>query len=151
MYIFIAALIIAVTILILFYRRGKHNKTANKPNSYDYRKDPQISKEREIQAYERKNWAEDGFLHPDFQAVTNHANQRMKERLGLNNEQEIYTKAREAYLFGKSANQLPADSAFRIRQKEGEDSVALIYRNFIYIFSKDNVLKTVYKNEDIHL
>ena len=37
------------------------------------------------------------------------------------------------------------------REKNHENGVLLIYKGYIYVFSADNVLITVYKNDDIPL
>lgn len=97
----------------------------------------------------------DGFL--DYRiypiAITAHARQRMNERMGINSSVKMDELAKEAYCYGKSARQLKKTSAalvYEIQNRE-DDSVVLIYRSHIYIFSQDNVLKTVYPNDKIPL
>jgi len=55
----------------------------------------------------------------------------------------------KAYKFGKSARQVNQKTATRLRKIEtkNENSVALLYDGWVYIFSKENVLITVYENQ----
>ena len=73
--------------------------------------------------------------------------------MNVNDFEKMNELAYNAYCFGKSARQLKRTSAAQIREREEkyENSVVLIYRNYTYVFSSENVLITVYKNESISL
>ena len=85
--------------------------------------------------------------------VTNHARQRMIERMLLRNIDDVDELAYEAYCHGKSRRQVKKSSAGLIEEIENryDNSIVLIYHGYIYIFSKENVLITVYKNDRIPL
>lgn len=95
---------------------------------------------------------DDGFLSPHLYAisVSLHAWERMTERMGVVSE-DVKALAYDAYRFGRSKRQLKATSAALVEEIENRhgDGIVLIYKNYIYIFSRDNTLKTVYKNESI--
>lgn len=99
------------------------------------------------------NYGKDGF--DSFErypiGVTNHARQRIMERMFIKNPCDIDKLVREAYCYGKSKRQIKKSSAFLMEEIENnhENSILLIYRGYIYVFSKDNILITVYKNERI--
>ena len=59
----------------------------------------------------------------------------------------------EAYQFGKSKLQIMKSERAIIEEKEQEynDSIILIYRGYCYVFSKNNGLITVYKNDRIRV
>ncbi len=105
--------------------------------------------------FDTKACDEEGFYSPDEYpiSITNHAHERMYERLGIRESQKRYAAALDAYRYGRSKRQIKKSSADLIEEIEQrhEDSVVLIHRNTIYIFSRDNVLKTVYKNDKIPL
>ena len=98
---------------------------------------------------------EDGFysIHRYPIGVTNHARQRMMERMLLQNPHDVEKRAYEAYCYGKSRRQVKKSSAILMEDIENrhDHSNVLIYRGYIYIFSKENVLITVYKNDRIPL
>jgi len=98
---------------------------------------------------------DDGFCSPKLCpiALTTHARHRMQERLGINDFHQMDVQAFDAYRYGRSKRQIKKTSAYLVEEIEQryENSVVLIYRNVIYIFSCDNVLKTVYKNDRIPL
>lgn len=95
----------------------------------------------------------DGFLNPRYYpiALTTHARQRMRERMNVWNEHQMDTMTHEAYCFGKSARQLKKSSAQRVWDIERQypDSILLLYHGYVYVFSHDNVLITVYRNQNI--
>lgn len=113
----------------------------------------QYNRYYDVSAFRVGLYSADGFLDPRKYplALTDHGRQRMAERLGISNHEEQYRQAFEAYQFGKSALQLPASAAARLTEKQSQygHSVILLYRNQLYVFSPDNVLITVYQNEDI--
>ena len=93
----------------------------------------------------------DGFLNPTLYPIglTDHARDRMIERMGKRWEFERLDQAKTAYRFGKSARQLPKSSAWILHKKEEnhENTVALLFGGYIYIFSRENILITVYEND----
>lgn len=104
--------------------------------------------------YDTKSSVEEGFLSPYVRpvALSDHARQRMAERLGITEPQKMQTQAVEAYKYGKSKRQIKKTSAYLIEEIENRyNSIVLVYRNYIYVFSCDNVLITVYKNDKIVL
>jgi hypothetical protein len=99
--------------------------------------------------------AEEGFYPPDAYpiAVTDHARLRLQERLGIKDPAQMEGAAAAAYRYGKSKRQIKKTSASlvdEIEQKH-DNSAVLIYKNFIYVFSMENVLITVYRNDKIPL
>lgn len=101
------------------------------------------------------NYGKDGF-HSFIQypiGVTNHARQRMMERMPIKNPNDIEKLVREAYCYGKSKRQVKKSSAALMAEIENRHrkGILLIYKGYIYVFSEDNILITVYKNEQISL
>lgn len=96
----------------------------------------------------------EGFWSPRIYTVSlsTHAKERMRERMGLVSEQDMMKLALEAYRYGKSSRQVMRSVAAKIEEKEQThgESVILLYRNYVYVFSLDNCLITVYPNEYIH-
>lgn len=97
----------------------------------------------------REVYWEDGFFDPNKYgfALTDHARERMAERLGIYDYDEMTELAFKAYKFGKSARQTDKKTAAELRriEKKNGNSVVLLYDGYIYIFSKENVLITVYE------
>ena len=116
-------------------RQGKYNRFYN------------------VKCYKTDLYSEEGFLdirrNPLY--LTNHARDRMRERMGICEYYKMDTLAFEAYQFGKSKLQLMKSERGIIEEKELEygDSVILIYRGYCYVFTENNGLKTVYKNERV--
>ena len=116
-------------------RQGKYNRYYN------------------VKCYKTDLYSEEGFLdirkNPLY--LTNHARERMCERMGINDSHAMKELAFEAYQFGKSKLQLMKSERGLIEEKELEygDSVILIYRGYCYVFTKNNGLKTVYKNDRV--
>ncbi len=116
-------------------RQGKYNRYYN------------------VKCYMTDLYSEEGFLdirrNPLY--LTNHARNRMKERMGIYESYKMDAIAFEAYQFGKSKLQLMKSERGIIEEKELEygDSVILIYRGYCYVFTENNGLKTVYKNERV--
>ena len=75
----------------------------------------------------------------------------MYERMGITDLNRMKELAFEAYQFGKSKLQLMKSERGIIEEKEQEygDSVILIYRSYCYVFTENNGLKTVYKNDRV--
>ena len=58
----------------------------------------------------------------------------------------------EAYQFGKSKLQIMKSERVLVEEREqryDNNGVILIYKGYCYVFSKENVLITVFKNESI--
>ena len=106
-----------------------------------------------VKCYKTDLYSEEGFLdireNPLY--LTNHARERMYERMGINDSYKMEELAFEAYQFGKSKLQLMKSERGIIEEKEQQygDSVILIYRGFCYVFTENNGLKTVYKNDRV--
>lgn len=101
------------------------------------------------------HYSKDGFCDPKRYpiVVTNHAKQRMLERMPVQNPADAVRLAYDAYCYGRSKRQIKKSSAVLIEEIESnhDGSILLIYRGYIYIFSEDNKLITVYKNDRIPL
>ncbi len=116
-------------------RQGKYNRYYN------------------VKRYQTELYSEEGFLdirkNPLY--LTNHARERMKERMGISEYYKMDEIALNAYKYGKSKIQLMKSERGFIEQKEQEygDSVILIYRGYCYVFTENNGLKTVYKNDSV--
>lgn len=100
-------------------------------------------------------YSEDGFRNPRLYpiGVTNHARERMIDRMHIQNVQDVEETAFDAYRYGKSKRQIKKSSTVIIEEIESrhKNSVLLVYKGYIYIFSDDNKLITVYKNNRIPL
>lgn len=96
---------------------------------------------------------EEGFYDPFVYpvALTTHARERFAERLGIYDNRKMNDMTFDAYAYGKSKRQIKKTSAYLVEEieQEHENSILLIYRNYIYVFSRENVLITVYKNDRI--
>lgn len=118
-------------------RQGKYNRYYN------------------IKCYKTNLYSDEGFLdirgNPLY--LTNHAQERMCERMGINDSRKMKELAFEAYQFGKSKLQLMKSERAIIEEKELEygKSVILIYRGYYYVFTENNGLKTVYKNDRVRI
>ncbi len=112
-------------------RQGKYNRYYN------------------VKCYQNNLYSEEGFLdireNPLY--LTNHAKERMAERMGIHEPRRMKEIAFEAYQFGKSKLQLMKSERGIIEEKELEhgDSIILIYRRYCYVFTENNGLKTVYE------
>lgn len=79
--------------------------------------------------------------------MTNHASQRMTERLGVsgNRQTELMNNA---FKYGKTSDRAMGDLRVKLESAEqnyDEETVAKFYGNSIYIFTaEDNILKTVF-------
>lgn len=137
---------IAIIVLVLFIKAPKLDDGGNKQNA--------VGKERKTRVVYRENYALDGFYNPRKYppALTDHARQRMHERLHINSDAMMEKYLQDAYTYGKSARQLSRNAAYQVRRiEEKEDKIVLLYKNYVYIFSEENVLITVYENENIKI
>ena len=143
------------------YDRNGYDRQGYNQNGYDiegYNKKGynRTGKNRKGQ-YNRifDTYSEEGFysISQYPMGVTNHARQRMIERMSLQNSRDVDKLAYEAYCYGKSRRQVKKSSVGLIKEIENryDNSIVLIYHGYIYIFSIENLLITVYKNERIPL
>ena len=127
--------------------RHKHKKRHTREPQKAKRKN---DSSRGNKSYIRENYRRDGFLNPqDYPvALTNHARDRIRERVGNVDADKL---TREAYVYGKSSYQMMRTSAAILKEIEErhENGIALLYRGYIFIFSEENVLITMYKNEKV--
>lgn len=109
----------------------------------------------DLEDYKSGQYSVDGFLNPHLYpiALSTHARERILERIEFRRGSSPEKIARDAYQYGKSVRQIKKTSAILVHEIEEkhDGGIVLIYHNFIYVFSKDNVLITVYKNENIPL
>ena len=117
-------------------RQGKYNRYYN------------------VKCYKTDLYSEEGFLdirkNPLY--LTVHARTRMRERMGIQDPRRMKALAFEAYQFGKSKLQLMKSESAIIEEKEqkyNNNTVILIYRGYCYVFTQNNHLKTVYKNDSV--
>lgn len=79
--------------------------------------------------------------------MTNHASQRMTERLGVVGSKQTELM-NNAFKYGKTSDRAMGDLRVKLESAEqnyDEETVAKFYGNSIYIFTaEDNILKTVY-------
>lgn len=124
-------------------------------NQHGYNRNGKNSKSQYDRFFDTTSCEMEGFNNPNVYPIvlSTHARERFCERLGIKDSQKMEMFAIEAYRFGKSKRQIKKTSAYLVEEIENkyDNSVVLIYRNVIYIFSCDNVLKTLYKNEKIPL
>ncbi len=109
----------------------------------------------DVKCYQTELYSKEGFLdvRENRLYLTNHAKDRMAERMKIYDESEMYNRAFEAYQFGKSKFQLMKSERSIVEEKEQEykNSVILIYCGYWYVFSENNVLITVYKNDRVRI
>lgn len=134
------------------YDKNGYNRAGYNRQGYNrFGKNVKGQYNRLFDAYYR----EDGFRNPQLYpiGVTNHARERMMERMHVQNVQDVNEIAFAAYCFGRSKRQIKKSSMAMIAEIESRHngSVLLLYRGYVYVFSDDNKLITVYKNERIPL
>ncbi len=168
-YLPIILIFVVVIFLPLLFRKPK--ATPKKPTStrvseydsegYNWQGYNEVGRNRQgkynrfynVKCYKSNLYSEEGFLdirkNPLY--LTNHARERMRERLGIRDFSKMDDLAFEVYKFGKSKLQLMKSERGIIEDKEREygDSVILIYHGFCYVFTEDNGLITVYKNDRV--
>ena len=103
------------------------------------------------QSYIKDIYNREGFLNPKIYpiALTNHARERICERYPNGGNVNADKLVREAYAYGKSSFQVMKTSSVFLKEIESryENGTALLYNGYIFIFSEENVLITMYKNE----
>ncbi len=141
------------------YNKAGYNRQGYNKEGYDYRgynyygyniEGKNISGQYN-RLYDKKN--KDGFcpLSDSPIIITTHAKQRIAERIPFEYYDDIQSMVHDAYCYGKSKYQVRKSSAQQIETYESryESSRLLIYRGYVYVFSVDNKLITVYKNDNI--
>ncbi len=109
----------------------------------------------DVKCYKTDLYNKEGFLDirksPLY--LTTHAKERMYERMGITDPRRMEELAFEAYQFGKSKLQLMKSERGIIEEKEQQydDSVILIYHGYCYVFTKNNGLITIYKNDRVRI
>ena len=163
--------IVAIFLYLLLLLRRKPKDTPQKPKpqiipeydseGYNQQGYNEVGRNRQgkynryynVKCYRTDLYSEEGFLdiHENPLYLTNHARERMYERMGIDDADRMWKLAFEAYQFGKSKLQLMKSERGIIEEKELEygDSVILIYRGYCYVFTENNGLKTVYKNDRV--
>ena len=124
-------------------------------NRYGYDCNGRNAKGQYNRLYDGVGLRADGFYNPRRYpvALTTHARERMEERLGLTDFRKMDAAAREAYQYGKSARQIRKSSAALVRdiEQRHDGKTVLIHKGYVYIFSQENVLVTLYRNDKIPL
>ena len=125
-----------------YNRQGYNKKGRNRKGQYD-------------RLFDTTSCDEEGFADP-YECpigIPEHARMRMAERLGIINPDKMELQVISAYRYGRSKRQIKKTSAYLVEELEQKHpgGVVLIYKGYIYVFSYDNALKTVFKNERIPL
>ena len=143
------------------YSRTGFNKQGYDKSGFDaygYKIDGRNANGKYNRLYDRQSYIQneyniEGFLNPRVYpvAVTNHARERIYERYPNGENVNADNLTREVYAYGKSSHQLMKTSAAKLREIESryDNGIALIYKGYIFIFSEENVLVTMYKNEKV--
>lgn len=101
--------------------------------------------------FESEDYSFEGFLSPEIYPIelTDHARERMVERLGISDYKEMDDLVFEAYCFGKSTNQMSKNEVNRYIKRENrhENTVIIVYKNIVFIFSSTNTLITLYRDD----
>ena len=124
-------------------------------NSAGYNRSGKNNKGQYDRFYDTKSCEEEGFLNKVYYpiALSNHARERFEERLRITDWQKMDELTLAAYRFGKSKRQIKKTSAYLVEEIEQKHQygIVLIFKNYIYVFSSENVLITVYKKDKIPL
>lgn len=152
-------LLFVIVISALFIRKSPHyddeGYDAQGFNKFGYNRQGNYDRTHDYDICINGLRSREGFTYPlrDSVILTNHAKDRLYERLGITNEYAMGQKVRCAYRYGKSARQVDRSAASQIREIENRrgGSIVLIYKEYIYIFAPNKVLITVYHNDYIRL
>ena len=146
------------------YDKNGYNRNGFDKNGYDisgynedgYKIDGRNANGKYNRLYDRQSYVKDrysreGFLNPRIYpvALTNHARERIYERYPNGRNVNADKLVQEAYVYGKSSFQVMKTSSIFLKDIENryENGTALLYNGYIFIFSDENVLITMYKNE----
>lgn len=133
-FLIIAAVLVAFIVLIIAAGKSKSEDDSKNYNPPEYQ--PPV---RNIPPQQKQI--------ENVPIMTNHASQRMTERLGVsgNRQTELMNNA---FKYGKTSDRTMGDLRVKLESAEqhyDEETVAKFYGNSIYIFTvEDNILKTVY-------
>jgi hypothetical protein len=141
-------------------RNGFDKQGYNKAgfNGYGYKIDGRNANGKynrlyDIKSYMQSEYNKEGFLNPQFYpvGVTNHARERICERYPDGENVNADNLARDVYAYGKSSYQVMKTSAVVLREIESryDNGIALVYKGYIFIFSEENDLITMYKAEKV--
>ena len=161
-------LLVLVVALALLIRAGKYDEDGYDKDGYDrlgydrsgydrwgYDCNGRNAKGQYNRLRDTQGREADGFYNPRRYpvALTTHARERMRERLGITDFRKMDAAAREAFQYGRSARQIKKSAAAMAREIEQrhDGKIVLIHKGYIYIFSQENVLITLYKNDRIPL
>ena len=83
-------------------------------------------------------------------SLTDHARIRFAERCGITDYKQMDILAANAFICGKTHDQLSGYESMKLHRKQyaqGDNYIAKLYQNHIYIFTDTNVLVTVYSKD----
>lgn len=125
-----------------YNRQGYNRKGKNRKGQYN-------------RMFDTFSCKEEGFceLGHSFVALSSHAILRFHERMGITERRKMERIALDAFRFGKSKRQIKKSSAYWIEEMERnhDNGIVLIYHNYIYVFTQDRVLKTLFPNDRIEI
>ena len=130
----IFAVLVVFIILIIAAGKSKSEEKSEKYSSPEYK--PPV-----------KNIPPQQQLLENVPIMTNHASQRMTERLGVVGYRQTELM-NNAFMYGKTSDRAMGDLRVKLESVDKNydvETVAKFYGNSIYIFTaEDNILKTVY-------
>lgn len=133
-FLIIAAVLVAFIVLIITAGKSKSENDSENYNPPEYQ--PPV---RNIPPQQKQI--------ENVPIMTNHASQRMAERLGVVGYKQTELM-NNAFKYGKTSDRAMGDLRVKLesaKQNYDEETVAKFYGNSIYIFTvEDNILKTVY-------
>ena len=133
-FLIIVAVLVAFIILIIAAGKSKSEDDSKNYNQPEYQ-----SPVRNIPPQQKQI--------ENVPIMTNHASQRMVERLGVVGYKQTELM-NNAFKYGKTSDRVMGDLRVKLESAEqnyDEETVAKFYGNSIYIFTaEDNILKTVY-------
>ena len=124
-------------------------------NANGYNREKRYNRYYDIAPYRKSSHNAEGLPDPRRYPVgrTIHSQERLAERLGMKSVIECRRIVQEAYYYGQSARQVARNITYKLNQieeKHGQTGVALLYKGYVFIFSKDdNSLITVYEKKFI--
>ena len=130
----IVAVLVALIVLIIAAGKSKSEDDSKNYNPPEYK-------------YPISNIPPQQNQFESIPIMTNHASQRMTERLGVVGYKQTELM-NNAFKYGKTSDRTMGDLRAKLEcaeQNYDEETVAKFYGNSIYIFTvEDNILKTVY-------
>lgn len=139
-FLIITAVLVAFIVLIIAAGKSKSKDDGKNYNPPEYQLPV-----RNISPQQKQN--------ESIPIMTNHASQRMTERLGVVGYMQTELM-NNAFKYGKTSDRAMGDLRVKLESAEqnyDEETVAKFYGNSIYIFTaEDNILKTVYPFDNSH-